>query len=708
MTMTRQEEITLARLVDMQLKIDGMERATLRRLSKYYKTAIKGLLADVKRARGKSARLWTNTRLIALLEETQLQHQAIINTMTRTTAAASVAAGAFSYENMNNLISWDGAVKTFNQVSLTVPQMTQLVTSQKLGGKLLGDWIGDALKPNLFPIVDELKQGFIKGQSYDKIARRIRQELDFLPGSKKARDMETIVKTYIQSMQVNAMDDVYAANKDIVKKVEWSAIMEPGNTKTGRGTCPRCMALDGQQWITDSPTRPSMPLHARCRCVWYPITLTWDELGLDGGEMEDVYQPWVIRDLERKDRRILAYGTTDKNYAGFWKQQDRAFQNNAIGPVRAGMVREGLIEFQDIVDNRTGDLILIKDLPGFVPKKKVVIPKPKKKPVSPKKPVKKPAKKKVAPKPPTIYPIPGTNTWTNLTSQGQFQPYHDKFLKEVDDWVFMEKTDPKWESGAFHNGITKKINMGSHKEDINGASTFLHEFGHRVDAKIGPEIHNQWPRHISNNVSGTEKYWTAMLDDQTHLNKLFNDSFKALGGTGRRSRRKIQELSFIRESELVGEFFERGLNDKKLIIEQIKKDGVKPEYQSLLNLTDTLVAQNPDDVLFIYNMYLDVALASKHDAPSFILDRWLGKANAFCRKGDGIPAQLSDAVGGTTKEKFGVGHGTAYYNDRPAQRSKEAFAQIFSSRGLKDADDFFKRYMPNQIRIFDEFLEMKR
>lgn len=390
--MTRQEEITLARLVNMQLKVDGLERGTLKRLTKYYKAATKSLLAEVKKARGKSGRLWTNTRLIALLEETQLQHQAIINVMTKQTAAASVAAGKYAYDQMNNIISWDGAVKTFNQVSLTTAQMGQLVTSQKLGGKKLGDWIGEALKPNLFPIVDELKSGVLKGQSYDTITRKIREELDFLPGSKKARDMETVVKTYVQAMQVNAMDDVFQANKDIVKKVEWSAIMENGNTKTGRGTCPRCMALDGNQYPVDSSKKPNMPLHARCRCLWYPVTLTWDELGLDGGEMEDVNQPWVIRDLARKDRKILAYGDTDENYAGFWAKQSRSFQNNAVGPIRAQMIRGGM-PMKIIVDAK-GNLIPIKDLP-----KKWQIKPPKPKPI--KKKVKPPTKKKkpvVAPK----------------------------------------------------------------------------------------------------------------------------------------------------------------------------------------------------------------------------------------------------------------------------------------------------------------------
>ncbi len=357
--MTRQEEITLARMVEMRKKIDKFEDSVLIDLEKTYKNAAESLLNQVKAAKGKSARLWTNTRLIAMLEETQLMHQTIVQQLSTKSAGYIADAGVFSYKEMNNIVSWDGRVQGFNNVSLSKTQMQQLVTNQKLGGKTLNEWMGSVLEPDIDTIKANISTGLIAGEGYSKVVSRLQNALSLPKGSKEARDMESVVKTYMHSVNVKAQQDVYEANSSVVKQVEWSAILESGYTKSGRGTCPRCIALDGQRWATTNYNRPPCPLHVRCRCILVPITKTWRELGIDVDEMEDVYQPYVLRD---KKGNALFYGNTDKTYGEWWKTQSKQFQDNSIGPRRAELVRSGLIDIPDLVDN-VGNLILLEDLP---------------------------------------------------------------------------------------------------------------------------------------------------------------------------------------------------------------------------------------------------------------------------------------------------------------------------------------------------------
>ena len=350
--MTPEQEIQLMRMVDVRQRLDVFEAGVLKELEKTYKSLTKDLMKILSSQKSTD---FSKQRAAALLEDTKALTAIIANTIAGTTAEAVGVAGSYSYAQMNDIVSWDNRVEGFNAIALSAAQITQLVIEQPLGGKTLQEWMGSAFL-DIDTILPEIQKGYVRGEAFAKITSRID---NILMGNQPKQHIESVVKTYIQSMNVKAQQDVYEANKGVVKKVEWSALMEGGNTKTGRGTCPRCQALDGQQWIVDDYSRPNCPLHVRCRCLLSPITLTWRELGFGVDEMEDVYKPWTIR--VGKQRDLDDYGWTDDNYADWWKSRSKEFQNSAIGPRRADLVRSGAIEFQDIIDNK-GNLIPIRDL----------------------------------------------------------------------------------------------------------------------------------------------------------------------------------------------------------------------------------------------------------------------------------------------------------------------------------------------------------
>lgn len=351
--MTKEELIILNRMIGMRSTLDLYESQVLKHIYGLYNSAVKDIKRDLVKS-AKSGATWTNARQKALLQEAEAMLSNISEVLAPPIAQASGNAGQYTAQEMNNIVSWDQKVAGFNNISLSAAQLGQLALSQKLGGKVLKDWIGGSFQSITADIEAEIKKGYIKGESAQKIVNRIANGI----GSKKSkRDIESIVQTYIHSMSVGACQDVYEANKDIVSRVEWSAILEV-SSKYGRGTCPRCAALDGDTWLTDDFSRPPCPLHVKCRCLLLPKTQSWRELGFDIDEMDDEYKVWLRRDDKG---RLVEYGDTDDNFADWWKTRSKKYQDNVVGPVRAEMIRTGQIKFKDIVDNR-GNLILLKDL----------------------------------------------------------------------------------------------------------------------------------------------------------------------------------------------------------------------------------------------------------------------------------------------------------------------------------------------------------
>jgi len=356
--MTRQEKITLARIIAMRESIDTFESATIADLKGVYQKATDTLLKRLGTVKNKTT--WTAARLMGMLDEVRVAQQAIADNLAGRASDYIAEAGAFSYKKINEITGWDDKVPGWNTTTMSQGQIKQLVTEQKLGGKVLSEWIGAALTPDIDAIKSAIQVGAVSGSGYDKVVRELRDALSLQKGSKELRDLESVVKTYNQTMIVKAQKDIYAANKDMVQQVEWSAILEGGNVSTGRGTCPRCIALDGKVWLVDSEDVPNCPLHIRCRCVLLPVTKTWVQLGFDIPEMEKQYSPWFIKD--EKGNKIEK-GRTDMSYHEWFASRGVEFQNNAIGPTRAQLVRDGKLKLVDLVDKQ-GNLITIDKLKG--------------------------------------------------------------------------------------------------------------------------------------------------------------------------------------------------------------------------------------------------------------------------------------------------------------------------------------------------------
>ncbi len=355
--MKKEQKIQTVRFIEQRLKLDNYEKAALKDLKKYYTLAAKQTLKDINKAVNSSSS-YRKSRLESLYRQIDVMINSLAKTIAKPVANVVGKAGTFSYKDTNAILSWDGKVKGYDNVNRSSTQIAAMVTKESLGdtGKNLEAWLFSAIMEEHKGLKADIAAAQIRGVGYKKLIRELDDGYKKMFKAKTAKDnLETVTKSYIQATNAFAHKEIYEANSEVISGVEWSAIMENGNTATGRGTCPRCSALDGQEYKT-IPDGPPCPLHPRCRCMYLPIPTPWDELfpgmGLDKLDaMEEEYEKWYIRSPGRK---ILQKGTIDGDYADWWATRSVAFQDNAIGPVRANLVRNKVLPFNRIViSNKT-------------------------------------------------------------------------------------------------------------------------------------------------------------------------------------------------------------------------------------------------------------------------------------------------------------------------------------------------------------------
>lgn len=212
------------------------------------------------------------------------------------------------------------APATIRSAVLTTP----LSVSGPDGGKLLKSFLDDFSALTRKRINNSIRLGVAQGQTNAQIATVIRgtaaakYENGIIALAK--RDADKIVHTAVQAVASAARQAVFDANDDIVEGVQWVSTLDSR-------TCPRCGALDGVVFDSDSGPRP--PLHIFCRCATV-------------AKLKDVFAK-----LQKGGTRpaIGADGveqvSAKTGYYGWLKTQPASFQDFALGPTRAKLLRDG-------------------------------------------------------------------------------------------------------------------------------------------------------------------------------------------------------------------------------------------------------------------------------------------------------------------------------------------------------------------------------
>jgi len=347
----------MSRAIQWRYRLDQVEAQALERSLRTIERAIPQALYDAKGLRG----AYSRGRSLEVQRELRGLFTGVREQLTGEISTMAGQAGAESARFHSQTLSVQGLTQV-NNVALSAQQFKSFFEKTPLGGHALKNWVGRAFDHAVASKVKmDLDAGVLLGKSYKGLVNNIMGHMDGFT----RREAVNLAKSYVQSGNVAAHQAVMQANEDIVKGWRWSAVLEPFDMETGRGTCLVCSGLDGQEY--ELGQGPSIPNHVACRCVPITVTKTWRELGLDRDELEQVARPWTDRGdlpIGEGGRNILDYGKHKGNYASWFDGRGDQFKQNVLGPKRYELYKQGKIGFGDLVDKQTGRLLRVDELPG--------------------------------------------------------------------------------------------------------------------------------------------------------------------------------------------------------------------------------------------------------------------------------------------------------------------------------------------------------
>jgi SPP1 gp7 family putative phage head morphogenesis protein len=192
------------------------------------------------------------------------------------------------------------------------------------GGKLLADFVKDWSTAEVNAVNGAIRRGVFQGQTNSQIVQAIRgtAKRGYADGllETTARHARSVVQTAVQHVSTIARMTTFAQNSDIVSGVQWLSTLD-------NHTCDSCAALDLKEFPPDKGPRP--PLHVNCRCT--TVAVLKDEFAALN---QRTARPSVGPDGAQP-------ASAGVSYFDWLKGQPADFQNEAIGPRRAQLLRNG-------------------------------------------------------------------------------------------------------------------------------------------------------------------------------------------------------------------------------------------------------------------------------------------------------------------------------------------------------------------------------
>jgi SPP1 gp7 family putative phage head morphogenesis protein len=222
------------------------------------------------------------------------------------------------------------AATTFDAIIPSVTQIRAAILSTPLGvkgsgrGALLKSFIENWTQTEVRAVNGAIRRGAFEGKTNQAIVSELRgsRARNYQDGllNVTARHAEAVVRTAVAHVATVAREETYQSNKDIIKGELWLATLD-------KRTCPSCRSLDGREFPVGEGPRTT--LHISCRCVRTPI-LNDEFAYLQAGE---------TRASKGAEGGKQVAG--DLSYYEWLREQPASFQDQAIGPTRGLLLRNG-------------------------------------------------------------------------------------------------------------------------------------------------------------------------------------------------------------------------------------------------------------------------------------------------------------------------------------------------------------------------------
>lgn len=719
-----EEQIQFTRLIDLRTRLDRYEDGTVDQLLKIFFKGKNDLEKNLKKIKSPKTK-----RALRQIQKDLADSAAKLSRLTtqNLTRNTELMAGE-ALKGMDPIYSWDGKDVQYNQSLGLVDQVANTVQNVPIGGRHLAQWVDETFD-NTLALQRTLLASQIQGESYRKVVNSL---MATYPNTE--RELITLARSYLQESVTSAQEALFEENDDIVKAVRWTAVMEIGFKATGRGTCPRCAALDGTIYKNGEP-RPPMTLHPRCRCMWSPITLSWDELFAKHRLKDKNGDPITVPEMKQQNRKFVTrkeanIGTGRQagnvedveriagDFEDYVNQPGKyGVMKSTFGPNRARLVKEGKVSIKDLVDRETGELFTLKQL-GYPIKPKTPVTPTKKKPKKP-----KPKPKPVVQPEAVTFPVPGAQG-LYASAPDHYKTEYQAALMQKEEGYNLFVEDPS--KGAYYWTYTQTINMDPSIKTPKTGMTFIHEFGHRVDStyaqKVNAALGGQYPQVVANSRSvHCKPFYDGLRADNVELDAIPRKDWLSLDGKGHfgpgtrfsnaRWRYLLHDKRKDFENTLYQEF--TPIKEKVAILNELadkELTGIRKDLRKLSTRGNQRGMDADQSSYFVSekDALTNLIMAERTGAESFTLKGWLDSlGNAWSQLDDVAGPKLLDAIGATNKEKFfGGGHGIPYYNERLEGRESESFAQIFTTYGDGLSRKFLSRYMPKQLDAFQQMIEV--
>lgn len=242
-------------------------------------------------------------------------------------------------------------------------------------GDLLGapakDWWAKQTNDAVHRFNTQIRMGVLQGETNDQLVRRIigdnvgKRVITDEDGNKtivnnfeggimdvSKRDATALVRTSVQSVSNQVLEQTYTQNEDIMDGRQAVATLDLKTT-------PMCRSRDGGLWdnngspLKESPIQipfpGSPPWHFNCRTIIVPIIKSWDDLtGMKG-----------LPELAPSTRSSLD-GQVPENvtYEDWLREQSVERQQEVLGPGKWDLWKDGKLTMPDMVDQQGNPLTI--------------------------------------------------------------------------------------------------------------------------------------------------------------------------------------------------------------------------------------------------------------------------------------------------------------------------------------------------------------
>jgi len=335
-------------LVDLEVRhavyIQRLAAGTIKKIIKLLEEAEKEIVAKLQSRSATLEGSFTSSRLQSLLKAVrEINHD------------GSVAIGKELTAELKNLARYEAEFQeslfgkvlpvNFDLVTPSKELLDAVVNSRPLQGRFLKDLVADLEAGSIKRLTSAIQLGMIQGETTSQIVSRITgtSALKFTDGVSAItrRQATNLVRTATNHVANAAREKFYEANEDLISSVQWVATLDTR-------TCEICGALDGETFPIDKGPRP--PAHPSCRCSTVPVVKSWKELGIDLQEAP-----------EGTRASMNGQVAASMSYSDWLAKQSSAVQNEALGPTKAALFRDGGLAIDGFVDNK-GNILTIDQL----------------------------------------------------------------------------------------------------------------------------------------------------------------------------------------------------------------------------------------------------------------------------------------------------------------------------------------------------------